>query len=101
MVPTKRLILLAAAGSPLWLLAALLPGAWAVPAAYLLALLALSLWEYSRTPGASLLSAERSLPARLSLDSEQRVTLTISWPCGVFTRLWRTCTWAADLSFLM
>jgi uncharacterized protein (DUF58 family) len=78
MVPTRRLIILTAAGSPLWLLAAVLPGAWTVPLVYLLALLFLSLWEYSRTPGAAALSVERSLPARLSLDSEQNVALSIT-----------------------
>jgi uncharacterized protein (DUF58 family) len=41
-------------------------------------LLALSLRDYGRTPGAAGLAVERSLPARLSLDTEQSVTLAIS-----------------------
>lgn len=81
MVPGRRLVALTAAGAPLWGLAAMLRGAWLLPVVYLLALLALSLWEYLRTPGAALLDAERLLPARLSLDSEQSVTLWIGSRC--------------------
>lgn len=78
MVPTRRLIILVAAASPLWFLAAVLPGAWVIPLVCLMALLVLSFWNFSRTPAPRYLSAERTLPTRFSLDSEQGITLSIT-----------------------
>ena len=78
MLPTDRLIILLAAASPFWFLVAVLPGTWVIPAAYLLVLLFLSLWNYKQTPGSKHLAIDRTLPPRFSLDSEQSVVLSIT-----------------------
>jgi uncharacterized protein (DUF58 family) len=78
MLPTNRLIVLLAAASPLWFLAAVLPGAWVVPLVYLLVLLLLSFWGYSHIPGPRHFSIKRILPSRFSLGSEQSIVLSIT-----------------------
>ncbi len=78
MLPGSRLILLVAASSPTWFLAALVPGTWKIPLLFLLAVLLLSVWNYLRTPGPRKLAVQRSLPFRFSLDSEQEITLCLT-----------------------
>jgi uncharacterized protein (DUF58 family) len=77
MLPARRLIILVAATSPLWFVAAVVPAAWVIPTGCLLVLAGLSVWNYLHTPNAGGLAARRILPARLSLDSEYTVRLNV------------------------
>ena len=78
MIPSTRLVLLVAASSPLWFLAAIAPQALPIPVAYVCVLIAFCLAGYLATPGAKRISVRRALPFRFSLDSEQEVRLTLS-----------------------
>jgi uncharacterized protein (DUF58 family) len=77
MLPARRLIILVAATSPLWFVAAVVPETWVIPTGCLLLLAGLSVWNYLHIPDAGRLAAGRILPARLSLDSEYTVHLSV------------------------
>jgi uncharacterized protein (DUF58 family) len=77
-IPTWRLVLAVAAGSPLWLLGAVAPTLFALPVAYLLLLAALAVWGAARAPGPRDLTVRRLMPARFSLGARQAVTLAVT-----------------------
>jgi len=72
------LIRLLALGSPLWLLAMIVPGGWLAGVLYVL-LLALLCWQDARSiPGPDQFTARRQLPPRFALDVEHTIKLILS-----------------------
>jgi len=72
------MILLVAATSPLWFLAAFAPGTAVIPGAILALLLAAAVWNYLQAPGRRHIAVDRRIPSRFSLDAEQFVALSVT-----------------------
>lgn len=79
-LPTLRLVLLLAAGAPLWLAQLWLPQAWILAALYLIGLGGAALREFRLLPSHETLTVKRSLPPRFFLESQGAVVLTIVNP---------------------
>jgi uncharacterized protein (DUF58 family) len=77
MIPSVRLVVLVAAASLLWVLAALSPALLPVPLAALGMLLAMGVGNYLRTPGRRSVEVRRTIPPRFSLGHEQQIGFTV------------------------
>lgn len=86
MLPSMRLIWLLVGGSPLWLLAVVVPGAELAGMLYLFVLFVLAARELWQAPRATELRVQRLLPSRFSYDDLHEIQLELS--SGVARRLW-------------
>ncbi len=77
MVPTIRLVMLAALGAPLWLVSLTMPTGWIVGAGYLAVLALVSLRQYVSLPAPDDLAVERRF-GRLSIGAPSPVRLLLT-----------------------
>ncbi len=76
-VPSRRLVLVLASGSPLWLAQLWSDRGWILAVLFNLFVLGLALGEFLRLPGRREISIKRNLPPRFFLEASDKIQLTI------------------------